>query len=517
MTDVGFVPTGAAAAVSPAAPTDDLGFVPSGSGAAPAAAPAQGSGGGFGQFALNAGKGALGLLQNNPISHALTSLSAMPVQGLAKAMGQPDPYANGAMSGFNVTSSDQPASKYLEEQGGNALTLGSLFIPAGAAADSVTGGAGLLGAGGRIAANTSLGALQGLGGGMQAGQGGEELKTSAGVGAALGFGLSTAGELGSAIVSNLASKTPESQLDAQTNRLKTLQNSFDDNTTFTKNPTTGQVTVKSDPISTLTNTGLVKSLKVVDGRINTEDVDAGLQQMMASNDAKSTQLVRNIPGTVSLEDFKNGVIDAVKSNSQIRDAGKLPQALAEVARRFNSYTQSFATMGDDGETVLKDEITYPTINNIRIAMNREYDPEMKDVARTIGNTARDLLYDESSGSPELQQVMSNQGDLLKAQNFVDRLRGTVVKGGRLGKYIADLGAGVVGGIAGAPFGPLGSGVAGMASAATADKLVGLAQSNYFNPALSRPAQGLSRFLGSPATQGAFSIGKSMLIPSAVQQ
>lgn len=515
--ELGFVPsTGSGSSAAPSAPGGNFGFVAGGGAtASQPAAPAQSPLKAFFSGAAN-------LVENNPVSHAITSLAAMPVQGAAKLMGKPDPYAGGLPgfpgSGTNmqVTSSDQPAGKYLEEEGGNALTLGSLFVPGGEAADAVTGGSGLLGAGGRVAANSALGAIQGLGGGMQAGQSAEELPGSAGMGAAIGGGLSAAGELGGALASSLASKTPESQLEAQTNRLKTLQNSFDDNTVFTKDPATGALSVKSDPIQTLSDTNLINGLKVVDGRVNTDNVSAGLQDLMAKNDAKSTELVQGMEGGVALKDFKDDVVDAVKSNAQIRDSGKLPQALAEVERRFGSYTQSFATMGDDGK-VVDDSIPYPTLNNIRIAMNREFDPETRDVARVIGDTARGLLYDEDTGSPELQQIMSKQGDLLKAQNFVDKLRGTTVKGGRLGKYIADLGAGVVGStVGGAIGGPVGAAIAAPASALAADKLVGMAQGNYFSPVAARAARSVQDLAASPAAQGAFTIGKGMLIPSSVQ-
>lgn len=77
------------------------------------------------------------LIMNNPVTQGLTSLAAMPVQLGIKASNAltggnvPDPYANGAMGGQNITPSDQPLGKYLEQEAGNAATVGSLFLPYG--------------------------------------------------------------------------------------------------------------------------------------------------------------------------------------------------------------------------------------------------------------------------------------------------------------------------------------------------------------------------------------------------
>ncbi len=464
--------------------------------------------------------GALNFVNNNPVSKSITSLAALPVQLGVKAINAaagthyPDPYAGGIGIGPGapqVTSSDQSAGGFAEQEAGNALTAASLFVPAARVAE---GAAPFLSpalgrfapAAARVGTQSVLGALQGLAGGMQQGQSGADLKNSAEFGATLSGGLSTAGEFGSALLSSLASNTAESRLGDQMNRLKTLQNSYDDNSTFVKDPTTGVYVAQTNPVKTLTDTGLIKGLTVVDGRVNTDGVETGIQNMLAAQDSKAAELVAAIPGNVSLEDYKNAVVDAVKNNPQIRDAGKVQTALAEVERRFADYGESF------GENV-----TYPQLNNIRIAMNREFNPEMRDVARTIGDSARTMLYDKATGSPELQDLMATQGQLLKAQNFVDRLRGTVVRGGRLGKYLADMVGSGVGTAIGATFGPVGMAVGSVLGAAATDRAMGTYQNNFFNPITARMAGPLDRFVSGSTAQAVSRLGKATLIPTAVQK
>lgn len=116
---------------------EDIDFVAKQMGIQPDAPKAK-EGGGFLDTAAHVGAGAINLLNNNPVSRGIVSLAALPTQGLAKLMGQPDPFAGGIggsqggmIKPVGVTSSDQPMGDFLKEEAGNAATVGSLFIPAG--------------------------------------------------------------------------------------------------------------------------------------------------------------------------------------------------------------------------------------------------------------------------------------------------------------------------------------------------------------------------------------------------
>lgn len=303
-------------------------------------------------------------------------------------------------------------------------------------------------------------------------------------GAAVSGGLASAGELGSALVESLASNSASSRLTSQANRLKTLQNAVADS--------------KTDPIETITH--LDSKLSVVDGKVNTEGIENELEDLQGSVNNQAKAVVAAIPGTVPTDSFQADVEHAVKSNPQIRDSGKVAQALAQVKSRFADYSSSF---GDD--------MTYAQINGVRTAMNRTYDPESMDVERAIGNVARGYIYSAGDSGGAAQTLMQQSGQLSDAQNFAEKLRGTAVKGGRLGKYFADLIGSEVGGAMGSVGGAIGTGIGAVAGGIAADKALGAFQSSYFNPPLAAPAKAISDLTSSPAAKSAAAYGKGALL------
>lgn len=503
---LGFTPTATgqtpAATSAPVMKDDGLGFQASGDPATPPAPTPPST-----NPMLSLGVGALNFINNNPVSHAITSLAALPVQGVAKVFGQPDPYANGIGTGGaapKVTSSDQPLGKFAEEEAGNAGTVGSLLLPAGKAAEAVAPWlAPVLGrfapAAARIGTQAAIGGFQGLAGGMQAGQDASQLPESAKLGAVIGGGLATAGELGAALVDHFANNTGEARMAAQTNNLKTLQRAYNEASTATTNP-----------IKTMEENALTPDLRVIDGKVSVERLTnphgtGSLDNLIQSQQDMGTQAVESMQGSVPTEDLKKAVVDSVKNNPLLKAKGNIGKITAEVGRRFDDYAESYG-----------DSIPYKDVNNIRIAMNKTWDPETWDAEKAIGNAARGVLYNGTGAGTTLKSAMQNEQELINAKEFIQKMAGTAVRGGRLGKYIADLGAGIAGSVAGAPFGPLGSGVGAMASGAAADKLMGMYQRNYFSPMLSGPARAIQTAASTPAVGAAARIGKSILIPSAVQ-
>lgn len=452
------------------------------------------------------GAGAINIIDNNPISRGVTSLAAIPVQLAAKAVGAPDPFAGGIGAGNNlgitpvgVTSSDQSMGKYAEEEAGNAATVGSTFVPVGAAADAITGGAGLLGVGGRIAAQAVLGAGQGAAGAMQSGGSGTDIASGAKMGAATAGALSTAGELGSAFINSLSETTGATKLQAHVQSggaAKTLTRAFNDSSTATTNP-----------IQTMEQNNLIKDLKVIDSTVNTEDITnpartGSLDNLIQDQQDMGTQSVGQMKGGINTEEFKQSVISSIKSNPSLQAAGTVGKTVAEVGRRFDDYAESY------GET-----IPYKAVNAIRVAMNKQWDPETWDAEKAIGNSARAALYTGKGAGPALQSAMQNEQELINTKEFLSKLNGTKVKGGQLTKIIAEATAAGVGATAGAtipvPFvGPaLGAGV----SAYAAKKAVEAMQGNYFNPMVGNAARSIGAFV--PRVSAAKTLGQAALIPS----
>lgn len=109
-----------------------------GSAAAAPEAPVEAPQKSFGQKAVDFGAGVANIINNNPVSKALTSLAALPVQLGAKALGQKDPFAEGVGTGAGAlkpaevtTYEGKTPGQYGSEEAGNAAQVASLFFPYG--------------------------------------------------------------------------------------------------------------------------------------------------------------------------------------------------------------------------------------------------------------------------------------------------------------------------------------------------------------------------------------------------
>ncbi len=234
-------------------------------------------------------------------------------------------------------------------------------------------------------------------------------------------------------------------------------------------------TKATNPIETLDHYGLIKDLDTTGGKVNAEAVTnvshtGSIDNLIETNSGQASQLVSSLEGGVPIADARRAIESAVESNPLIRDAGKVDSALAEVGRRFTSYEKSFGK-----------ELPYEVVDNIRAAMNREWNPEFVDVAGTIGNVMRDFLYNGSRTNEAIRSLMKNESELIKARNYVTKLHGTTVPGGRLGKYFARLIGTYVGGTLGAIGGPVGGGVGSLVGAGVGNAIESRLQNSYLRP------------------------------------
>lgn len=454
---------------------------------------------------VGAGKAVVGALNENPVAKGVRSLAALPTQGLAAVLGQPDPFQKGIGGGkapVSVTTTNQPLSKLAEEEAGNALTVGSLFIPGGAiskgAAKLVPALGKLAAPVARVATNAASGAIQGTGGGLQDKQNAGDVVKSAGIGSLISGGLSVAGELGGALVENASKTTGESRITAQKDALKSLHTAFDNTSTKATNP-----------IKTMEQTGLTKHLKVVDSKINIDGItnserNGVLDGLINEQQTMGTQAVAQMKGAIPTRDFKNAVVEQIKASPSLKASGNVSKMLAEVGHRFDDYTGSYG-----------DSIPFKDINQIRVAMNKAWNPDTWDAEKAIGSAARSLLYDSKGAGAALKSAMANEQELINAKEFVQKLGGTAVRGGRLGKYFMDtIGAGIGAGM-GATLGPVGVGLGGAVGALATDKGADLIRSRTFNPLLTKPAQAVAKTI--PAIGAATKLGKAIGIPALVKQ
>lgn len=375
---------------------------------------------------------------------------------------------------------------------GSTLLSGATIIP-GVGEGALAAKAGLMGIEGganvaskvapgllnTIGKNAALGAGFGASGAIGSGQTdlGQIAKSTA-IGGLAGGVIGGAGKLAGDALANKASATSESRLTNQTSRLKTLDKSFKANSTPNTNP-----------IKTLEQNNLTKGLKVESGKVNADALTNAqntgtIDNLIEEHSGQATQLVKSMSGGVTTKSMLNDVMEAIANNPEIRDIGGVSKAQAEAKRIFTDYENSFG-----------DKLPYTVIDNIRAGMNKVYDPTERDVARTIGDTARSYLYNGDSTNTALKSAMQNEAELIKARNFVEKLHGTTVPGGQLGKYFADLMGAGVGGAAGSFFGPLGEAVGAGVGGMVTHKMGGMIQGSYFNPIGSKAAGLLKKTVG----------------------
>lgn len=272
--------------------------------------------------------------------------------------------------------------------------------------------------------------------------------------------------------------TPESKLQTHVfsgGASKTMTRAYEDASSKTANP-----------ISTLSQNGLIKDIQVQDGKVNVDSLTnkqgtGSLDDKIEAERQAGSTIVGQMRGGVSLDAFEKQAMAAASQNPELQARGIVAKTSGEIARRFEDYRQSFG-----------DKVTYPQIDRIRKSMNKVWDSDTWDAERAIGDASRKALY-EGAGAPgalpkehiglstSLRTAMRNEGELLSAKEFARKLHGTAVGGGKLGRYIASATGGAIGAGVGSIF-PFGGPLVGAALGSyLTDKGVSRYQEGYFHP------------------------------------
>ncbi len=353
---------------------------------------------------------------------------------------------------------------------------------------------------GRLGANAALGGAYGATGAVGAGQTDVgQIGQSALGGAALGGALGGVGEAAGGLLNKFGGQNSESRLGELVSKNKTLSKSFN----------TNQVG-ETNPIKTLEQNGFSKDLRVSDGVVDasalTNEKGTGkIDELIQQHADDASSLVKGMQGGVPTEQYRNDILKAVAENPDIRDAGNVSKARAEIERRFADYKESYG-----------DTLPWTAVDSIRKTMNKDYSLDTRDVSRTIGDTARKYLYEGSGTNVALKATMGNEAELIRARNFAEKLHGSRVKGGRLGKYVArGIGTAIGGGV-GSALGPFGEGAGALLGAGIGNHLEDVAQRNYFNPILSGASKRARGVLKSAPVTAGKNLVKAGLLRSATK-
>lgn len=221
----------------------------------------------------------------------------------------------------------------------------------------------------------------------------------------------------------------------QNNRLKTVGNSFNDNTIVRvlEDGTDARIT----PIDTFAKYGI--SPQVEKGSINMGDYDLGTGELgkiknyveeidnQIGEKLGRGQEVTGLSGAedklanrrIDIDTFEANALKRVRADETLKREGLVKSTEEKLKKQFEDYRASY------GENIDLNEI-----NEIRKVQNRRFDPETIDSRRIVGDIARDVVYNATEDKA-VRELLRQQGELLAARNYAQKLNGTKVQGGKL--------------------------------------------------------------------------------------
>lgn len=197
----------------------------------------------------------------------------------------------------------------------------------------------------------------------------------------------------------------------------------------------------------LSKTDLLKDSVDKDGTIRTADAQKELSESMKpKEDVIRKNLVKE-GKTVKLSDVKARLQQAVKDSGV--KGGALIRGLRDVDQDIEGYKLD---ADKDGNIPLAD------IHDAKVDKYSNIDytnPESSKIGKTIANQLKSIV-EENTKSVDVQILNKELQQHYAVQELLEKLDGKKVKGGRLGKYFAQ----IAGNVVGSALGPLGSIVGG---------------------------------------------------------
>ena len=385
--------------------------------------------------------------------------------------------ATGGLNNREVLGSAASTALNIASLGG-ALNLGTKA----ATGATTVGRAALVGAGQGAVAGGAFGAAEAL-------TEGEGIVPGAAKGAAMGAAVG--GVLGGAskYIDDLVKTTPESKLFETKDSFKTLQRKFKEGAIYQGKGVDRKLI--SDPISTITKTGVGKQLKVVDGKINTEQARTQIRSLIDDFDDDVTNAITGSKVKASLASLKEEAVSMIRKNESLKASGKVKKTIIAIDSYFDDFAESYG-----------DELSMESVSAIRKAMNKQWNPDTVDVERAVGDVMRKVIYKNVPGA---QQTLVKEGELIAADKFLDALQGRAVKGGRLGSYFGNL----VGAIAGQN--ATDSYVGSVVGALSGGQISRFMQRQQLDPLVPKVARGITSIIDQIPTDAAGNFSKTAVL------
>lgn len=225
-----------------------------------------------------------------------------------------------------------------------------------------------------------------------------------------------------------------SGFEEQNTRLKSADASFNKNTITRNLPDGKKETIT--PIDTFAKNDIAPvvekgSIQMGDYKTGTGALGKIKEKVQALDTEIDTKLI-NTGQKINIADLEKQAMEAVKNNSDLKQAGTVSSTMSKLKARFEDYRMSY---GDD--------LDIAELNNIRKVANKDWNVDTQDASRVIGDVARDYVYD-AVPDEAIRKLLMQQGELLAAKKYAETINGSKVTGGRLGNYAMRTGGAILG-------------------------------------------------------------------------
>lgn len=356
------------------------------------------------------------------IEEPFIGLAAAPVQGIAKLLGQPDPYAEGIPTAVGKANVSKLG---LEEKAGDALQVGSYLIPEAKGASLTKGVFTGLKTGAKIGAAQGAGAQMSSGGSLQ----------DVGIGALTGGALgAAAGGVGGVI----GGHTPSGAVKSITNKYQSVFNSTAPlRKAFEEADAKGNNLAEFLSSKATGKEGAVLSVDG-DGKIGVGNLPERIEKDLQPLYDARAELLKQSGEVGSLSEWEQQALK-MADTTENRASGALQDTQDEISKIAARVRKNYGG---------KDLVPLDALQEIKIAQaktSKVFDATKPNFSKNanylLSNAARKMIEEKTpkmAGSSMIHELNALIGKHLDAEQFLEKLGKSSprVKGGRLGKYFA---------------------------------------------------------------------------------
>ena len=220
---------------------------------------------------------------------------------------------------------------------------------------------------------------------------------------------------------------------------------------------------------------VLKDAVGTDGKISTSQKGGPIDQYRAAHVAPYESLVRELlvkeGAKISIKEAEAYLLKTIRESAI---TGKeLPAAIRNVKKEMAGYALKADAQGRIPLEILHDAKIATTPKGAKFLTP----PDVQAYNKTLGRGLKEIVENYSK-----QNVKGINADLSKFYTdiaLLERLDGSLVQGGKLGKYTAQITGNIAGGIAGSAFGPLGSAVGTVVGGEVSSAMKGAAMGRTF--------------------------------------